>query len=80
MARDPSEPESGLDCVAGIIILLFWSALLVEGLGITIIVGITDISPRSAALALLAPALLVWIAASSRRSLRQFAVHYFWLP
>jgi len=80
MARDWSEPESRLGCVVGIIVLLFWSVLLIEGLGTTIIVGVSDISPRSAALALLAPTLLVWIASASRRSLRQFAVHYFFLP
>ena len=75
MARDArqSDQEGGLERICGIVSLLFWSLVIIEGLGITIIVGVSDIGPRDAALIMLIPALAVWIALSCVRSVRQTA-------
>jgi hypothetical protein len=75
--RPQSDQEGGLERICAIIALFFWSLVLIEGLGITIIVGVSDISPRDAALMMLFPALLVWVLASSRRSIRQAALMLF---
>lgn len=61
----------------GVLALLFWSVLIVELLGITIIVGVTDIEPRPAALMLLVPALAIWLFACFRPSWRRAAVTLF---
>ncbi len=75
--RGRSDPESGLEHVIGIVALLFWSAILIEILGITIIVGVTEIEPRQAALLMLAPTLVVWVAASTQQRLRELALLFF---
>jgi hypothetical protein len=78
MARNlQSDQESGLERICGIVALFFYSLLLVEGLGITIIVAVRDVAPRDAALVMVGPALLVWALASSRRVLRQGALSLF---
>ncbi len=76
-APHPSDQESGLERICGIVALLFWSLLLLEGLGISIIVGVSDIAPRDAAMIMIFPALLIWVLASSNRSLRRSALVLF---
>lgn len=73
----PTDEESGAERIGGIVALLFYCVLLVEALGITLIVGLTDITPRSAALMMLLPALFAWVAASNVRRLRSAALSFF---
>jgi hypothetical protein len=75
--RDPSRAESDLEMLAGIVALLFYSTLFVEALGITLIVSLTDVTPRAAAVMMALPAAIVWFAASTRRSMRQGALTFF---
>jgi hypothetical protein len=75
--RDPSGAESDLEMLAGIVALFFYSMLFVEALGITLLVSLTDVTPRAAAVMMVLPAAIVWFAASTRRSLRQGALTFF---
>lgn len=70
----PEDPETGLERIGGIVALLLWTILLVEGLGITIIVGVSGIGPRPAALLMVLPTLIVWVLASNQKRLRQAAL------
>jgi len=75
MANKPPPPdESVLEVVLGVLALLWWTTILVEGLGITLIVGLTDIEPRPAALMVLPFALIVWVLLSANRSFRRNAL------
>jgi hypothetical protein len=76
-APDPEDEQSGTERIGGIIALFFYALLFVEALGITLIVGLTDVAPRAAALVMLAPALLVWVMASTRRRFRSAALMLF---
>lgn len=73
----PTDDESGAERIGGIIALLFYSILFVEALGITLIVGLTEVAPRDAALLLLLPALLVWALTSTQRRWRSTALTFF---
>lgn len=77
MAREPKQPkqESSLEMVFGILALLFWSLVLIELLGITIMVGVSDIEPRTAAMILLGPALAIGIALACSRANRRAAAY-----
>lgn len=78
--NDQNDRETLLDKAIGIIALLFWSLLLIEPLGITLIVGVSDIEPRPAALMLLVPSLAVWLYLCSRRAWRGVAAALLLLP
>ncbi|MEZ5959279.1 MAG: hypothetical protein R3C30_02475 [Hyphomonadaceae bacterium] len=76
-APQPADDESGAERIGGIIALLFYSLLVVEPVGITLLVGLTEIAPREAALFMLLPALAVWAIASTQRRLRSMALMFF---
>ncbi len=63
--------------VMGVISLLFWSVLITELCGLGIIVAVSDIEPRGAALMLLIPAAAIWLYGSFRRSWRRTAATLF---
>ena len=74
---DDLDRESGFEKVMGVVALLFWSMLIIEALGITIIVGVSDIEPRPAALMLLVPVAIIWLFSSFQRSWRRTAATFF---
>jgi hypothetical protein len=74
---DDLDRETGFDKVMGVVALLFWSVLVIEALGIAIIVDVSDIEPRPAALMLLVPAAVVWLFGSFQRSRRRTAARFF---
>lgn len=75
MADRPSpRAESVLEIVLGVLSLLWWTAILVEGLGVTLIVGLTDIEPRPAAFMMLPLAFIVWVLLSATKSIRRSAL------
>ena len=67
----PPREESVLDVVLGVLALLWWTVILIEGLGVTPIVGLTDIEPRTAALMVLPLALIAWVLLSATKSIRK---------
>jgi len=76
MADDrPPRRESVLELVLGVLSLLWWSSILIEGLGVTLVVGLTDIEPRSAALMVLPVPLIVWVVLSVQKSVRKPALY-----
>lgn len=72
-----TSPEGGLERICGIVALLFWTVVIVGGLGVTIIVGVSEIAPRQAALVMALPVLVLWGFASCNRGLRQAALTVF---
>ncbi|MEQ1491639.1 MAG: hypothetical protein ABL932_13930 [Terricaulis sp.] len=67
----PPREESVLDMVLGVLALLWWTVIVIEGLGVTLIVGLTDIEPRTAALMVLPLALIAWALLSATKSIRK---------
>lgn len=74
---DDLDRETGFEKVMGVVALLFYPVLIIEVLGITIIVGVSDIEPRPAALTLLLPSAIVWFFGSFQRSWRRAAATFF---
>ncbi len=66
------EDNSQLNHAAGAVACLIVIPLTVELVGLAVLVGAFDMPPRSAALYLLAPALLLGVAGAYSRPVREF--------
>lgn len=79
MARRPDDPEHKGWLIAAMIVTLIVVGLFVEALGVTLLVGITDMEPRAAAGLMLGPATFLGVIATQIRPIRRLVCQWTFL-